>query len=99
KRVFTSIAVFACLVSLLAAYSIFMGSFYLLCSSFLLLGISVSSVNQFRFAAMESVDAGSMPQAASSVLLGGIVAAFLGPELADQGRYLFPTEFVGSFIL
>lgn len=54
---------------------------------------------QFRFAAMESVPAAQIPDAASSVLLGGIAAAFIGPETAVFGKDLFQTEFLGSFFL
>jgi hypothetical protein len=54
---------------------------------------------QFRFAAMESVPAKLIPSAASSVLLGGIAAAFIGPETALFGKDLFQTDFLGSFIL
>lgn len=48
---------------------------------------------------MESVSAELMPLAASTVLLGGIVAAFIGPEVALAGRTLIPVEYAGSFLL
>ncbi len=85
--------------SLFAAYSVEIGSFYLFCLSLLLLGMSVATLNQFRFAAMESVKNDLVPLAASTVLLGGIAAAFIGPEVALLGRPLFSTEYVGSFLL
>ncbi len=86
-------------LSMFAAYSVQIGSFYLFCLSLLLLGISVASLNQFRFAAMESVKGDLVPIAASTVLLGGIAAAFIGPEIALAGKPLLQTEYVGSFIL
>lgn len=85
--------------SLLGAYSIYTQSFYLFCFSLLLIGMATATLNQFRFAAMESVSAELMPQAASTVLLGGIVAAFIGPEVALFGRTLISVEYVGSFLL
>ena len=54
---------------------------------------------QFRFAAMESVNKELLPKAASMVLVGGIAAAFLGPEIAVMGKDLLSVEYAGSFIL
>ena len=85
--------------SLLASYSIQEESFYLFCLSLLLLGMSIATLNQFRFAAMESVAVELFPKAASTVLLGGIAAAFIGPEVALAGRELFDTEYSGSFFM
>jgi len=39
------------------------------------------------------------PKATSFLLLGGILAAFIGPELAVRGRGLLDTEYAGSFLL
>jgi len=85
--------------SLLGAYSIHISSFYLFCFSLLLLGMSIATLNQFRFAAMESVKVDLIPLAASTVLLGGIAAAYIGPEVALAGRAFLAVEYVGSFIL
>jgi len=48
---------------------------------------------------MESVREDQIPKAASMVLVGGIAAAFLGPEIAVFGKDLLQVEFAGSFIL
>lgn len=48
---------------------------------------------------MESVIPELIPKAASSVLLGGIAAAFIGPETAIMGKDLIGVEFVGSFVV
>ena len=40
-----------------------------------------------------------MVTATSTVLIGGLVSAFLGPELAILGKDWFNTPFVGSFFL
>jgi predicted MFS family arabinose efflux permease len=56
-------------------------------------------MNQFRFAAIESVDKNLSATATSAVLIGGLVSAFLGPEIAIFGKNLFATAFVGSFVL
>ena len=99
RRSFFIIIVFSILVALLAGYAISISHFYLFCLSTFLLGTTYSCVMQFRFAAMESVSVELIPRAASMVLVGGIAAAFLGPEIAMLGKDLLNVEFAGSFIL
>lgn len=99
KKSFLIIIIYSILISLLAAYAIQIKSFNLFCISAFLFGVTTSCVMQFRFAAMESVPENLIPKAASHVLLGGIVAAFIGPETALWGRDLFKDEFTGSFVL
>jgi MFS family permease len=75
-------------------------SFLLLCLSNLLIGAFMAFVNQFRFAAIESVpDKSKAGQVISFMLFGGVIAGFLGPQLADWGRHLYTPEFSGSFLL
>lgn len=98
KRAFTLILLYSIGNACLAAYVLINESFYGFCLSTLLFGITNSGVMQFRFAAVESVTPSEIPKAASFVLLGGIVAAFIGPELAVRAKDLFSTEFSGSFL-
>ena len=99
KSVFMAAAVLGLLIAGLAAYGVILQSFIFFCTTIFLLGITIAAVQQFRFAAMESVPVTLVPKAASRVLLGGIVSAFLGPEVAVLGKDLLPQEFAGSFIL
>jgi MFS family permease len=99
KKAFLFTAVYSVIISLCISYTVHIGSFYLFCFSVFLMGVSIASVMQFRFAAMESVSFELMPNAASSVLLGGIAAAFIGPEIALLGKDILDTEYTGSFIL
>lgn len=99
KKMFMLIGFFSVLMALLGAYSIYIESFYLMCISFALIGVGISGVNQYRFAAMESVDIALAPKAAATVLLGGIASAFIGPELAVLGKTILEAEFAGSFVL
>ncbi len=64
-----------------------------------LIGIVLACIQQFRFAAMESVSVDFMPIAASRLLLAGIVAAYLGPELVTLGLNINQQTFVGAFYL
>ncbi len=53
----------------------------------------------YRFAAVEVTDEADKPRAISWVLAGGVVAAFVGPNLANAGRAIFPaTPFAGGFL-
>lgn len=67
------------------------------CAAALGLGCALAGIQQLRFAAMEAVAPELMPRAASTVLLGGLAAAIIGPELATRGRDLTATDFVGTF--
>ena len=99
RRSFFIIGIYSVLIAFLAAYSIVISNFYLFVFSTFLFGATYSCVMQFRFASMESVSEDLVPKAASMVLVGGIAAAFLGPEIAVFGKDLLGVEFAGSFIL
>lgn len=99
KASFISVLFFSVLIALFAGYSIYIKSFYLFCSSTFLFGITTASVQQYRFAAMESVQQEMIPKAVSSILIGAIAAAYIGPEVALFGIDLFETKYVGSFVL
>nr|WP_252971368.1 hypothetical protein [Marinobacter sp. DS40M8] len=66
----------------LAAWS---ASFPFLCAAAVVGGTGLAVVHQYRFAAMESVAPEMAGSAAARVLLGGLVAAWLGPEIALLG--------------
>lgn len=99
KPVFLINIVFMVGSSLLAAWTISLGSFWGFCAAVMCLGSGLATVQQYRFAAMESVVPEQHAPAASFVLLGGLVAAFLGPELGQQGRFISDAEFAGAFLL
>lgn len=99
KKTFLLVSVYSMIVALAASYAISINHFYLFSFCTLLLGVTSACLMQFRFAAMESVKEGMVPKAASFVLLGGIAAAFIGPEVGLWGRDLLPAEFSGSYLL
>ena len=99
KVIFQSVAIIGILFAGLATLSIIEQSFLFFCITVFLLGSTIAAVQQFRFAAMESVDAQLIPKAASQVLLGGIVSAILGPEVAVFGKSLLSQDYAGSFVL
>ena len=99
KLVFQLVAVVGIIAAGLAALSVMQQSFLFFCGSIFLLGSTIAAVQQFRFAAMESVESDQMPKAASMVLLGGVISAILGPEIAVAGKSILPGEYAGSFVL
>jgi MFS family permease len=99
KSVFILGAVFSAVSALCAAWFISLQSFWGFTVSVAMMGVGLAVIQQYRFAAMESVSPDRMASAASFVLLGGLVAAILGPELAQFGESVFEVPFSGSFFL
>lgn len=96
---FIGSAIVGVLASLLAAYALYSGSFWLFSLAILGIGANSAFGQQYRFAASESVSAAQASRAVSLVLVGGVVAGFLGPELGKQGRdWLAWGPYAGSFI-
>jgi len=93
-----SIAVIGALVAMSAALT---GLFSLLVVGSFLLGLSMAFVAQMRFSALDSLDdLGDSAKALSILMVGGIFAAILGPELAVAGKDWIeaPHGFAGSFL-
>ena len=87
------------LVSILAAYSIFIQSFSIYCFANFFLGMGMAFTHQYRFAAAESVSKDKVPRAISIILLGGIVSAFIGPSVANFSKDLFSNHmYIGSYL-
>ena len=99
RPVFIVYAFIAICAAILASASLVLGLFSGFCLAGFLMGWSAAAGHQYRFAALELVPARLAPKATSALLLGGILSAFVGPELALQGRNLLATEFAGSFLL
>ena len=99
RTIFLAVTVIGVLSSLLAAQATRELSFVLFCTAAVGFGCTLAGIQQLRFAAMEAVPTALMPRAASTVLLGGLVAAVIGPELVTRGKDLVQTEFTGTFLL
>ena len=85
--------------ALICALALSAGTFWLYCLGTFLMGWAGAAGHQYRFAALELVPAQQAPQATSVLLLGGILGAFIGPELAVAGRDLLSTPYAGSYLL
>jgi MFS family permease len=99
RRGFVYATILALLGSILAFYSVSNEHFWGLCFSIVLLGMHLAFVQQFRFAALEWVKPEQAATTASVVLMGGLVAAWVGPEMVMLGKELFAHTFSGVFVL
>jgi MFS family permease len=71
-------------------------SFVLFCLGSMGVGVYTGFGNFFRFAAIETATGEKRNTALSYVLAGGILAAFIGPNLANFGRELFEITYLGT---
>ncbi len=96
---FIASALFAGGAALVVAVAVVRSSFTLLCFATLALGINLAFQQQHRFAAAESVAPGRVSHAVSMVMIGTLVAAALGPQIALSLKELVPGhEYAGSFV-
>lgn len=87
---------------IIALFSAKMALFELFCFASLLIGIGGAFTQQLRFAAIESsLNKDDVPKILSILMLSGVFAAFLGPEVAVAGKDWLnsPYGYAGSFLL
>ena len=95
--IFASVA--GSIACLIGAYSIMIESFFIFCIAKFILGATMAFTHQYRFAAAESVEKEKAPKAISSLLLAGIVAAFLGISLSNYTKnFVSDYLYVGSYL-
>ncbi len=81
----------------LATYAIAGNSFALFCSASLLIGVFNGFGQYYRFAAADTATAAFRSRAIAYVLAGGVLAAFIGPNLAALTRLSAGIPFAGSY--
>jgi len=85
--------------ALLAVYSLKNHAFTMFCMSYLTIGGASAFVQQYRFAAADHGDDKFKSKAISWVLTGGVLAAFIGPQMVLRTKDMFlPLPFAGAFI-
>lgn len=78
--------------------AVFLADFWLFCVGAAFVGIFATHVALFRFAAAEVASAEHRSRAISYVMIGGVVAAVLGPQLAKWTKGTFaPIDFAGGY--
>ncbi len=83
----------------MATVAILNQNFWLFTCSGILIGMFNAFGNYFRFAAADIVEPALKSKAISAVLLGGVVAAIVGPNLANLTRESIPDAmFAGSYM-
>ena len=96
---FVSASITGSIACLIGAYSIMIESFAIFCISKFILGATMAFNHQYRFAAAESVEKDKAPKAISTLLLAGIVAAFIGISLANYTKnFINDYLYVGSYL-
>ena len=85
---------------MLCAYGLIEASLWLFSAGAFLFGAFAGFSQLYRFAATDVAAVDYRARAISLVLAGGVLAAFIGPELAKVGKDMIAsTEFLGGYIL
>lgn len=100
KNAFITAALISSGVAFAAGLAIEQASFWGFSLCCFLLGTQLAYVGQYRFAAIESCDNASQhPSVISLVLVGGIAAAVVGPELLNVGQLIpiYSSEYANAY--
>mgnify|MGYP005991282227 CR=1 FL=1 len=91
-----SLGIFGAVIS---AVALLYQNFFIFCVGTTLLGVGIGFGTLYRFAAVEACEPEQKNRAISMVMLGGVLAAIMGPALAVESRdWISSQEFVGSFV-
>ena len=99
KKVFVIGNVFGIIGALVAIQALLSASLLLFTLGIFLTGIAIGIAQQYRFAALDECHAESHAKAISVVMSGGVLAAFIGPNLAIWSQNWFSQNvYVGAFV-
>lgn len=84
--------------SLFALYAVTFHSFWIFCVATALFGMYTGFGNFFRFVAAEVAAPHQRNTAISYVLAGGVLAAVVGPNLANHSRDWLEISYLGTFL-
>ena len=86
--------------AVLALWAITHRSFSVFCIATFCFGAFTAFANYYRFTAIETVDAKRKNRAISFVMAGGVLAAFIGPNLANWSQHVFSSQqYAGAFVV
>ena len=93
-----------CLIGIVGAaialWSLFNQSFYGYCFATICFGAFAATSHYYRFTAAEIVPPDMKSRAISMVMAGGVIAAFLGPNLANWSSGMFDSNsYAGPFVV
>jgi MFS family permease len=98
RRTFQLGLLVAMVASGLCAWAVVIHSFWLLTGATVLAGYYNANASLYRFAAAELVAPSMKEKAISWVLAGGILGAFVGPNLATATRDSLAQPFAGAYL-
>ena len=84
--------------ALLNALAVYHGSFWMLALGALLAGVYGAFGQLYRFAAVDSTPLHFQSRAISFVLAGGLLAGFMGPQIAKWSREWMEVIYVGNYV-
>ena len=91
-------AILGVISGVVAAQGIAHGNFITFCIGTALAGFYAACVQSYRFAATDMVPSDGQAKAISRVMIGGLIAAIIGPQVVIWTRDALPaTPFAGSF--
>jgi MFS family permease len=100
KPAFLLATLFGAAGGVLATLAILRQDFWMFVAANICVGIFNGFANYFRFTAADSVGLAQKGRAVSLVMIGGVLAAFLGPNLARLSRdWLASAEFAGGYLV
>lgn len=92
-------AILAIAAGLTAAAGIIQGSFLTFCVGTAMAGFYGACVQSYRFAASDTVNSERRAKAISNIMIGGLMAAIIGPQVVIWTRDALPASpFAGSFL-
>jgi len=91
-------ALLGMLSGLVAAWGILRGDFAIFCVGTAMAGFYGANVQNYRFAASDAVEVSQRARAISRIMVGGLIAAIIGPQIVIWTRDALPAApFAGSF--
>ena len=85
--------------AVICSYAIWIGSFWMFAFGAIFVGMSTAFGNYYRFAAIDIAGNRNRSKAVSYVLAGGVIAGFIGPQIASHSKDLFaPFMYLGSYL-
>ncbi|MFA7664916.1 MAG: MFS transporter [Burkholderiaceae bacterium] len=98
RNAYVLAALLAIVSGLIAAVGVIQGSFLTFCVGIALAGFYGAGVQSYRFAASDAVAPPRRAQAISYIMIGGLLAAIIGPQVVIWTRDALPAApFAGSF--
>ena len=92
-------ALFGVLSGIMACQSLYLQSFPLMCAAAVCQGVQAAFFWYFRLAAADAAEPAFRAKAISLVMAGGVLAGFLGPQVAKwSADWLSPVTFAGVYL-